>query len=322
MSGEAETYAVFSTNPNCSAITISGNASTDSYSSQSAADMATSPPTHTGTQGGIGTNGNLNVGGSVAIGGTLTTPRTGAGACTASSPDAITGVGSWSYTGTVPIPQALAYKDPTVPTVPTSNITLSSSSMTTATCTAAIIAAGTSGWACVVTAATNTVTLTPSTSAPLILGNVTVGSNTNLVIAGATPTLNVNSFAIGNNATMTLNTGTSATMNIAGQSLGSTKPLDLSGGGTINPSFDPSRLQITYAGTGELDLVGNNTVAATIYAPNAFAKTTGHGNLYGSILSSTMTDTGGANIHYDTSLSTKFKTLGNHVLTSFSWKKY
>jgi len=45
--GNAETYAVFATDPNCAAITISGNASTDSYSSKSGTDMATNPPTHT-----------------------------------------------------------------------------------------------------------------------------------------------------------------------------------------------------------------------------------------------------------------------------------
>ena len=320
--GEAETFAVFASNPNCGAITISGNAATNSYNSQSSTDMSTTPPTTTGTQGGIGTNGNLNVSGSVDIGGTLTTPRTGAGACTASNPDAITGSGSWTYGGTVPIPQALSYPTPTAPTgVPTTNTTISSS-LTSVTCTALVAA---SGWSCLVNGATNTVTLTPAvTTNVLTLGNLSVGSNTNLVIAGgsSSETLNVNSFAIGSNATMSLATSTNVTMNIAGQSLGSTKPLDLSGGGTVNPSYDASRFQIIYAGTAEMDLVGNNTIAATIYAPNATTKTTGHGNLYGSVLSSTFTDTGGAQIHYDTSLSTKFKTIGNHVLTSFSWKKY
>lgn len=318
MISDAETFAVFATNPNCSAIKIHGNASTDSYSSQNPADMATSPPAHPGSQGGIGTNGNLDVSGSVAIGGSLTTPRTGAGACTASSPDAITGSGSWTYGGTVPIAQALGYPTPAVPSgVPTTSTAIAAS-LTTPQCNTLVTP---SGWSCAVNGITNTVTLTPVSSSTLTLGNVTVGSNTNLVIAGgSTETLNVNSFAIGSNATMSLATSTSVVMNIVG--VGSANPLDLTGGGTVNPSFDPSRLQITYAGTGEIDLVGHNTIAATIYAPNAFAKTTGNGNMYGSILSSTMTDTGGASIHYDTSLSTKFKTLGNHVLTSFSWKKY
>jgi Tfp pilus assembly protein PilX len=316
--GNAETYAVFATSPVCGAITISGNAATDSYNSQNPTDMATTPPTHTGTQGGIGTNGNLNVSGSVGIGGKLTTPRTGAGACSNSNPNAITGTGTWTYGGTVPIPQALSYPtpDPPSPTPPITNITLSAG-MGGIACTAAVSGMG---WGCSIIG--STVALTPLTSTTLTLGNVTVGSNTNLIIGGTAPTFNVNSFALGSNATLALGTGTNLTMKIAGNSLGSTLPLDLSGGGTVNPSYDPSRLQITYAGTGQLDLVGNNTVAATIYAPNALVRTTGSGNLYGSVLSSTFTDTGGASIHYDTNLMTKFKTLGNHVLTSFSWKKY
>ena len=48
----------------------------------------------------------------------------------------------------------------------------------------------------------------------------------------------------------------------------------------------------------------------------------GTADIYGSILSKTFIDTGGATVHYDTSLSTKFFTLGNYVMTSFSWKKY
>jgi Tfp pilus assembly protein PilX len=323
--GNAETYAVFATNPSCGAITISGNAATDSYNSKNALDMSTNPPTHTGTQGGIGTNGNLNVSGSVNIGGKLTTPRTGAGACSNANPNAVTGTGSWTYGGTVPVPQALSYPTPAAPTPtpPITNITLSAG-MGAIACTAAVSG---SGFGCTITG--STVTLTPLTSTKLTLGNVTVGSNTNLVFAGTAPTFNVNSFLLGSNATLSMSDGappttlpTYLTMNIAGNSLGSTEPLDLSGGGTVNPSFDPSRLQITYAGTGDLVLVGNNTVAATIYAPNAAAKTTGSGNLYGSILSSTFEDTGGASIHYDSSLMTQFKTLGNFVLTSFSWKKY
>jgi len=60
----------------------------------------------------------------------------------------------------------------------------------------------------------------------------------------------------------------------------------------------------------------------TIYAPNAEVKTTGSGNVYGSILSSTFTDTGGAELHYDSALQKKYQTLGNYAMSSFSWRKY
>jgi len=99
-------------------------------------------------------------------------------------------------------------------------------------------------------------------------------------------------------------------------------PLDLTGGADINPSFDPTRLQILYAGTGTLKLTGNNTIAATIYAPNAAVSTHGNGQVYGSILSSNFGDYGNTNFHYDRNLQKKYKTMGNFVMTSFSWKKY
>ena len=68
----------------------------------------------------------------------------------------------------------------------------------------------------------------------------------------------------------------------------------------------------------------HGTVMASHAQPNGqlIAHRVGNGNLYGSVLSSKFTDTGGANIHYDTSLMTSFKTLGNFVQTSFTWKKY
>jgi len=323
--GQAQTFALFATDPNCGAIHINGggnDTTTDSYNSQNPTDMATSPPVHTGTQGGIGTNGNLDVNGNLVIGGTLTTPRSGTGACSNSNPNAITGSGQWSYGGTVPIGQPLSYPTPDAPTPTpgTTSLTLSAGIGNLATCTAAVAA---SGWAC--STSGSNLTLTAVSGTKLTLPNISVGSNTNLIISGGsfttTPTVNVNSFSIGNNATMSLATGTNVTMNIAGNGV-SGSVLDLSGGGTVNPSFDPSRLQIIYGGTHDVVLVGNNSISATIYAPNANVTTSGHGDFFGSVLSSRATINGGASIHYDTSLATKFKTLGNHVLTSFSWKKY
>src|SRR5439155_569485 len=81
--------AVSATNALCGAITISGNAATDSYNSAalgggaawSGGSVGSGTPVTATSGGGIGTNGNLNVSGSVAIGGTLSTPRTGAGTC-------------------------------------------------------------------------------------------------------------------------------------------------------------------------------------------------------------------------------------------------
>jgi len=350
--GFATTYAVFATNPLCGAITISGNASTNSYnsatlttgSSWSGGSVGSGTPNTTNTGGGIGTNGNLNVGGSVAIGGTLSTPRTGAGTCSNSNVDAITGNGSWTYGGTHSLSQAVSYPTPTIPTlsstIASTNVTLSAN---LASCSAALNNPVITGWACSVSGSKLTLYPTSTSMTTLTLGNVSVQANTDVVIAGPTgasstnATLVVNSFSIGSNATFSLADGSlsampkaNVLMEIAGQSLGSTKPLDLSGGGSVNTNsgvagttgYDPSRFQILYAGSDEIDMVGNNSVAASVYAPNAFVKTVGHGSVFGSILGSTFTDTGGATINYDSNLSTAFSILGNYMLTSFSWKKY
>jgi Tfp pilus assembly protein PilX len=352
--GFATTYAVFATNPLCASIDIGGNASTNSYNSAaltsgsawSGGSVGSGTPNVANTGGGIGTNGNLNVGGSVAIGGTLSTPRTGAGACSNSSVDAITGSGTWTYGGTHSLSQAVSYPTPTIPTAPTTPVSLQASAGLPG-CTAALVG---SGWLCSVSG--NKLTLTPSSTgtSTLTLGNVTVGSNTDIVIQGraasAGPpavtaiqdtTVVVNSFKLGSNASLSLADGSLGTMpkanvvmEIAGQSLGSTLPLDLSGSGNVNTSsgitgtsgYDSSRLQILYAGTAEIDMVGTNSISATVYAPNAYVNTVGNGSLFGSVLASKFKDQGGATINYDTSLSTKFSLLGNFMLTSFSWKKY
>jgi Tfp pilus assembly protein PilX len=356
--GFATSYAVFATNPLCGAIDIGGNASTNSYNSAALASpsawsggsVGTGTPKTVGTGGGIGTNGNLNVGGSVAIGGTLSTPRTGAGTCSNSNVDAITGSGHWSYGGTHQLSQSVSYPAPTIPTlsstVAASTPTLQASAGS-AICNAQLVG---TGWLCSISG--TKLTLTPGPTGPdtLILGNVTVNSNTDVVIQGraasAGPpaitaitdtTIVVNSFKLGSNASLSLADGSVGTMpkanvvmEIAGQSLGSTLPLDMSGSGSVNTNsgltgtsgYDSSRLQILYAGAAEIDMVGNNSIAATVYAPNAYVNTVGSGSLFGSILASKFKDQGGATINYDSSLATKFSLLGNYMLTSFSWKKY
>ena len=46
------------------------------------------------------------------------------------------------------------------------------------------------------------------------------------------------------------------------------------------------------------------------------------GDIYGSLIGATVIDTGNANLHYDRHLSTQFFTVGNAMMSAFSWKKY
>jgi hypothetical protein len=48
----------------------------------------------------------------------------------------------------------------------------------------------------------------------------------------------------------------------------------------------------------------------------------GNNAFYGSIVGSTVVNTGNADIHYDRHLSGQFFVVGNGMMSAFSWKKY
>ncbi len=76
-------YGLYATSPACGAVTMSGGATTDSYSS------AGTPPgtyagTHTSTGGDVGAAGNVNIsGGGTVVGGSIGVPTATVGACPA-----------------------------------------------------------------------------------------------------------------------------------------------------------------------------------------------------------------------------------------------
>ena len=105
-------------------------------------------------------------------------------------------------------------------------------------------------------------------------------------------------------------------------------PISLSGSSIANPSFDPSRFIIQYGGTGSMSLSGSSSTAAVISAPNAPLTISGSSAIYGEFIASTLTDSGGARIHYDRNLANKGLfggvkyQAGNPMMSAFSWKKY
>jgi hypothetical protein len=109
-------------------------------------------------------------------------------------------------------------------------------------------------------------------------------------------------------------------MNVQGT--GVTTPVDFSGGSFGNMSYDPSRFQMLYGGTGQIELIGGNGAAMSLYAPNARVRLNGNADIFGSVLSKTYDNQGNGSVHYDAALSSKFFTLGNRVISTFSWKKY
>ena len=311
----AETYAIFATGAGCGAITLGGGASTDSYDSST---MTTTPPTTEDSGGSVGSNGNLTIGGQTTVHGNLDTPRTGVGNCNNGNITALSDSGQADVAGDlINLPQAKIYPDPLAPTPtpPTSDLSISGSS----TCASFGLSPPSE---CTGTAAGG-FTLTAN-GAPLSLGNVAVSAGVNITLAGGLSSdvnFNVNSFSLAGNAKLTVATGASVVMNVAGTGITGTV-VDFTGGSMSNASFDPSKLQILYAGTGTVKMVGGSQASAIVYAPNAAVTMSGGTDFYGSVLAKTFTATSQLSIHYDRSLASKLFRLGNTVMSSFSWQKY
>jgi hypothetical protein len=69
-------------------------------------------------------------------------------------------------------------------------------------------------------------------------------------------------------------------------------------------------------------VTGGSTQAMLVYAPNADVILSGNADFYGSLIGRTVTNTGGAAIHHDRRLSQLFFTVGNSMLSAFTWNKY
>jgi len=302
----AQMYAAFGTNPGCGTLNFHGNQTqTDSYDSGDA--LVGGSPVMSNSGGNVGTNGNLTEGGGADIYGTLSSPRVGVGACSDGNVNALSSSGGATVNGHNPVqpgdilqlPQAIVLPAPTVPAgVPTTAYN------------------------------GNGQTLLNGAS----VGNVTVNAGSTLTLGapGVTSVININSIKINGNATVVILGN--VVLNVVGS--GETTPIDFTGGSVSNQNaidpvthlpvwtYDPSTFQVEYAGSGAVKLNGGAHMVGMVYAPNAATSLNGGGDFYGSVVGSTIDDTGGAKIHYDRRLSSEFFVVGNAMMSSFSWKKY
>ena len=145
---------------------------------------------------------------------------------------------------------------------------------------------------------------------------------------GGVCVFNVNSLKIEGNATLLVDSTMTDKLqiNIGGKD-GSgnwiTTPIDFAGNGTVtSANYDPSKFEILYAGTGNVNLVGGTKTVMTVLAPNSTGKITGGSDFYGAIVANKVTDTGGAAIHYDRNLLKSGQTAGNYMMNTFTWKTY
>ena len=317
----AETYAVFATGNGCGALTMVGNVSTDSYDS---ANMPGGTPVISSSGGSVGTNGNLSIAGQVTVNGNLDTPRTGVGACTTGNVTASTTTGTATINGdTIQLPQAKVYPTPTVPSPGTADVSINGSTSASPSCP---LAWGISIPDTCSIPTNGNVVITKVGSAPISWRNVSMSGGATLTINTVSSTnvnVNVNTWSLSGNSNVVLGSSAGVTLNVTGSGLttGQTA-VDFTGGALTNGSLNPAKFQIVYAGTNIIKVGGSSDTSATIYAPNAKVDMNGSAGFYGSVLSGTFVDNGGARLHYDRNLANQFSTLGNHVMSSFSWQKY
>jgi len=303
-------YAAFATDNGCDALKFGGSAHTDSYDSVAyAASGGVGNPAISASGGNVGTNGNLNEFGNSQIAGTLSTPRSGVGACSAANVTALTGNLAGVTGGIVQLSQAIAYPTPPAPNPlpPTTAISFSKNGGCPA------------GAGAYCSASANGATFTPPTATTVVtLGNVS--ANAQAVLHLSAGIYVVNSLSLASQVEIVLDGPGPVIFQIAG--VGVATPLDMTGGSLTNATFNPTQLQFVYGGTGNVKLAGGATSAALLYAPQATVTITGNNDFYGAVVAGKVTDMGVAAIHYDRSLQNSATTAGNPMMDEFNWRSY
>jgi hypothetical protein len=299
-------YAAFSTFNGCGSLSFAGGATTDSYDSTQV--VPGTPPDPDEWGGDVGTNGNLtDVGNPTTIWGSLSTPRSGVGACNQNNVTAATS-GIAPENGLVELPQGVAFTTPPDPDPlpPTSSTAFGKSTG----CPAGVIGCAVSP---------NGATITPGGNV-VRMGNVDIGSHAELHLNAGTYV--INSFSMNANSRIFIDSG-EVIIHIAGQGFGAGDTVvKITGNGISNPTYDPSQLQFRYGGTGDIDMAGGAQTSALIYAPNASGKFTGGSDFYGAIILRQLTASGGAAIHYDRALGNGNLIPGNFTMNQFTWKAF
>src|SRR5713226_139240 len=256
-------FGIFATGTGCGVVTMSGGATTDSFTTAGGGDYAAN---HTNTGGDVGANGNVSMSGApTQVGGGIGVPNASTGAC----PAGLTtsgGAGMLPPPGqnklfaagpyTMPVPPPPSPLPPTTP-----------------------LSFGHAGGA-----------LVPGT-----YGNVSASANGTLILAPGT--YNINSITLTGNATLVISPAGAVVFNVAGQS--NAAPVDFTGGSISNTSGIPNNFQINYAGTGSVSHSGGAGSYVTVNAPNAAVSLTGNSDLYGAVIGRTITDAGGTKFHFD-----------------------
>jgi hypothetical protein len=282
-------YGLFATGTGCGALNLGGGAQTFSFNSS-----AISPPgIPTGGQinttgGNIGSNGNISIGGNTtSVNGSTSSAIGGIGNCNQGNGITLSGSPNYGTPNNIPV-QNVPVPAPPNPLPPTNNVNYGSSQT---------LPAGS-------------------------YGNVNITGGTITLTGGPanSPTIyTMNSISLTGGATLQI-TGGAVILNIAG--VHQQNPVNFAGGSSlVNTTYNPANFVMNYGGNNNLNLTGGNMSFAVINAPNANISFSGGSNFYGQAIGRTITNTGGTNFYYDSSLSSPSPTVNNSPFREISMRE-
>lgn len=263
-------YGFFANSNTCSStgsaspVSLSGGIKIDGYNSASGGTYSS---TEMKSLGIVGSNGSVVLSGGANVGGTVYVQQTALnGKCPASDLHVSGGATYGSAVG-------ISAYNPAVPSIPaagTANVSLSRA--------------------------------TKQTLAPGSYNSITAGGGSSLTLT-APGIFNINCLQLTGGSTLTISPATEkVVLNVAGTSCSGNAAVDFSGGTVSNPSGIAGNLLINYAGTQAIKLSGGADAYITVNAPNAAISLGGGTDFFGAIVGSTISVSGGVQLHFDSAL--------------------
>jgi len=288
-------YSAYATSTGCGAITLSGNASIDSFDSSSSG----LPVTASAASGDIAVNGNVTLKGSAAVRGTIYAPNTTAGVCKNGAPIpgiTLSGKGQATSGYSKLTPVAFTTVLPRV-TIGAADVKVNDDDERNS---------DDHGHSDQKSDRDD-----QNSGGNKVFPPLTPGSYRDIVVSGhSTLTLLPGTYAIRSlkltgGAKITLAPSKTASSDAVIINILETNvdnPLDLRGGSVTNAPGDPAKLFFFYGGTGDISLTGAADSYGIVYAPNAAVKLSGQADWYGALVVKTLESTGGSALHYDRNL--------------------
>lgn len=267
-------FGLFATGNGCPTISLSGGASPSGIiiDAWSSANGGTYAGTKSNSGGNVGSNGTVQMSGGVHVGGNVGADNTNQGVC----PDGINLSGGAGLVAGQNPPNAFVTVSPpiTIPSPPAPSPAPPTTVMT-------------------ITPTVGSKNLVPGT-----YGNISISGGATVTIAPGV--YNINSLSLSGGSTLKVTPNGQVTLNVAGA--GGVNPLNFSGGTLANQTGVPNDFQVNYGGTtGAITISGGSSSYLVVDAPNVPVTFSGGSDIFGVVVGSKITDTGGTNFHVDTS---------------------